>query len=189
MSSNALGERLKAARLAKGLTQLQVAKEVGIEKSFVSHWERGTRITPDPQGQYATIIANVLDVPLEEYHQLRSHDLARQRLGAMDGMPIQVALREYLIQASAGMDEGQVIAEINEALVLYVRHMFQEVEGVQWDDVRKNAEARAQAIASILSLGFILADMEQIDGYKAVVEQYLYRIDQLHQQRGTNDQV
>lgn len=39
----AFGERLKEVRLKKKLTQLQLAERSGIERTFISHIEAGSR--------------------------------------------------------------------------------------------------------------------------------------------------
>lgn len=38
-----MGEKLKAARLAAGLTQGQLAEKVGCQQRDVSRWENGSR--------------------------------------------------------------------------------------------------------------------------------------------------
>lgn len=37
-----MGEKLKAARKAAGLTQAQLAKLVGCDQNHISRWEKGT---------------------------------------------------------------------------------------------------------------------------------------------------
>lgn len=41
LSDNEIGERLKAARIEKGLTQTDLAKLLGVGQSAVGKWERG----------------------------------------------------------------------------------------------------------------------------------------------------
>lgn len=53
------GERLKAARKAKGLTQEQLAKIIGVAKSTLTGYEKGNR-EPDVLKIHA--LANALDV-------------------------------------------------------------------------------------------------------------------------------
>lgn len=38
-----MGEKLKAARLAAGLTQGQLAEQVGVQQRDISRWENGHR--------------------------------------------------------------------------------------------------------------------------------------------------
>ena len=38
-----MGEKLKAARLAAGLTQAQLAEKVGCQQRDISRWENGLR--------------------------------------------------------------------------------------------------------------------------------------------------
>ena len=38
-----MGEKLKTARLAAGLTQVQLAEKVGVQQRDISRWENGLR--------------------------------------------------------------------------------------------------------------------------------------------------
>jgi transcriptional regulator with XRE-family HTH domain len=40
----AIGERVKAVRLARGITREQLARMIGCSVSFLGHIERGTRV-------------------------------------------------------------------------------------------------------------------------------------------------
>lgn len=55
-------ERLKECRKAKGLSQEQLAKAVGVAKNTISVWERGER-QPRPDDIYKAAIE--LDVPMD----------------------------------------------------------------------------------------------------------------------------
>lgn len=61
-ATNTLGERLKAARDAKGLTQTQLADAVGQHQSTLAHWERG-KARPSPEK--VDLMAPVLGVATE----------------------------------------------------------------------------------------------------------------------------
>lgn len=40
------GQRLRILRESKGLSQAQLAKELGVSRSSVSYWEKGSRAFP-----------------------------------------------------------------------------------------------------------------------------------------------
>lgn len=60
-----LGEKIKAARKAKGWFQHDLAKKVGVEPPTVSRWEKD-HIQPDAQNMKA--IAEALDKPAEWFY-------------------------------------------------------------------------------------------------------------------------
>jgi transcriptional regulator with XRE-family HTH domain len=57
-----LGEQLKAARLAAGLSQQQVAEKVGVSRSTVSRYERGLAV---PDGRTLSALARALHVGVD----------------------------------------------------------------------------------------------------------------------------
>ncbi|MGI9861348.1 helix-turn-helix transcriptional regulator [Moorella naiadis] len=52
-----LGNRIKQKRLELGLTQEDVAKKIGVNRSTVSSWEIGRR---EPDGEILAKLANIL---------------------------------------------------------------------------------------------------------------------------------
>lgn len=60
----ALGGRIKALRVAKGLTQAELAEQCGYEPLTVSRFERGTY---SPGIDTLATIAEVLDVPMQDF--------------------------------------------------------------------------------------------------------------------------
>lgn len=58
--SAVVGKNIQASRKAKGLTQNQLAQELGVEVETVSRYERGLRAPSFPQLEK---ICSVLDVP------------------------------------------------------------------------------------------------------------------------------
>lgn len=58
---NSIGERLRAARKEKGLTQTELAERLGISFVGVSQWESGKR---NPKKETLVRLADVLDVPV-----------------------------------------------------------------------------------------------------------------------------
>ena len=45
---HAVGARIKAYRLSKGMSQVEFADRIGISKSYLNHIEAGRRRVPDP---------------------------------------------------------------------------------------------------------------------------------------------
>lgn len=58
-----LGQKIKKLRLDKGLSQLEVANEVGVARSAIAQYERGTKI---PNLLTGKAIAEVLGCSLDE---------------------------------------------------------------------------------------------------------------------------
>lgn len=58
-----LGENLKKIRLSKGITQISIAKTLGVDRSFVSNIENGKT---NPTLSTISSLAKVLGVTLSE---------------------------------------------------------------------------------------------------------------------------
>ena len=63
-----IGERIKAARNNRNITQKELAKRLNVSETFISQYERGIR---NPKIETLQKISNALEVPLE---QLRSQE-------------------------------------------------------------------------------------------------------------------
>ena len=61
--SKRLGENLKKIRTKKSITQIEIAKKLGVDRSFVSNIENGKT---NPTLSTITNLANALDVPVNE---------------------------------------------------------------------------------------------------------------------------
>ncbi|MFF2889043.1 helix-turn-helix domain-containing protein [Paenibacillus sp. NPDC057967] len=55
-------ERFKNLRLLKSVSQQDIATSLGVDRTIVSHWERGTRI---PSLEVACDLAEYFDVSLD----------------------------------------------------------------------------------------------------------------------------
>ncbi|WP_110930200.1 helix-turn-helix domain-containing protein [Paenibacillus bouchesdurhonensis] len=55
-------KRFKNLRLEKSISQQDIAASLGVDRSIVSHWERGTRI---PSLDIAYALADYFDVSLD----------------------------------------------------------------------------------------------------------------------------
>ena len=58
-----LGENLKKIRMSKDITQIEIAKTLGVDRSFVSNIENGKN---NPTLSTITNLANALKVPVED---------------------------------------------------------------------------------------------------------------------------
>jgi transcriptional regulator with XRE-family HTH domain len=61
--SKKLGENLKRVRIKKDITQIEIARRLGVDRSFVSNIENGKN---NPTLSTITSLAKVLDVPSTE---------------------------------------------------------------------------------------------------------------------------
>lgn len=61
--SKRLGENLKRIRTKKGITQIEIAKDLGADRSFVSNIENGKT---NPTLSTIANLAKALDVPVNE---------------------------------------------------------------------------------------------------------------------------
>jgi transcriptional regulator with XRE-family HTH domain len=61
--SKKLGENLKRIRTRKGVTQIEIAKKLAVNRSFVSNIENGKT---NPTLSTITNLANALGVPVNE---------------------------------------------------------------------------------------------------------------------------
>ena len=61
--SKKLGENLKRIRTGKGVTQIEIAKKLAVNRSFVSNIENGKT---NPTLSTITNLANALGVPVNE---------------------------------------------------------------------------------------------------------------------------
>ena len=58
-----IGERLRAARLQAGLTQLQLGERIGRDHRTIHRWEYAHRV---PNLEDLLLIADALDIPLAD---------------------------------------------------------------------------------------------------------------------------
>jgi transcriptional regulator with XRE-family HTH domain len=91
----AMGERLRAARLARNLTLRELAQRLGVSPSMISQIETG-RASPSVSTLYS--IASELDVSLDE---LLFND-RRPPAGQADGSAATAGADRYVQRATAG---------------------------------------------------------------------------------------
>ena len=61
-----ISKNIKKYREEKGLSQTELANELGYDRSTVAKWENGSL---KPFAETLNAIANVLDVPIERFYE------------------------------------------------------------------------------------------------------------------------
>ena len=59
-----LGQRIKELRIEKGLTQMQLAKAVGVSQKAVDYWERNVN---EPKSSYIIALVNIFEISFDEF--------------------------------------------------------------------------------------------------------------------------
>ena len=66
-----IGKRIKAARLAKGLTQVQLADKLNVTQKYLSRWETGERV---PALESIKILCEVLEISADYLIGIKKHE-------------------------------------------------------------------------------------------------------------------
>lgn len=105
--SSVIGDRIRAYREARGLSQVELARELGITKSYLSHIEAGRRSLPE---RMAEILGEELDrgdAQMTTYfvavHSLRTGLLA----SPMRGTTVRATSPENALRAAALLPSSQ----------------------------------------------------------------------------------
>ncbi len=59
-----IGERIKELRLEKGLSQLKLAKLIGVSQKAVDYWERGVN---EPKATYIINLVKTFELSFDEF--------------------------------------------------------------------------------------------------------------------------
>ena len=59
-----LGERIKELRIEKSLSQMQLAKIVGVSQKAIDYWERSVN---EPKASYVIALVKTFDVSFDEF--------------------------------------------------------------------------------------------------------------------------
>ena len=59
-----IGERIKELRLEKGLSQLKLAKLIGVSQKAVDYWERGVN---EPKASYIIKLVKTFELSFDEF--------------------------------------------------------------------------------------------------------------------------
>mgnify|MGYP006282025043 FL=1 len=102
-------DRLKQARAKKGLSQNQLAKEVGVHVTNISRYERGEN---RPTSQVLTKLANVLDVTADYLMHGSLDDLASSSITDKE------LLAQFKKVASLSNERKAIVKELIEAFLI-----------------------------------------------------------------------
>jgi transcriptional regulator with XRE-family HTH domain len=111
-----LGQRIRQARLQRGVTGAQLAEYIGVSANYISELERG--IKKNPSMQVIAGMAEVLHVPVDYFFGVTDKSLHHY-------IPADLSsyVREQIIEpyGTPGKAEGLSDKEIMDALMQYVR--------------------------------------------------------------------
>lgn len=97
-ATNPLGERIRAARTAAGLTQYELAVQIGVMPSTANRWEKGKSA---PRVRQARLLSELLGLPVTHFQpeppaspeHFTLEDLARAFQSALQGAKSESAQR------------------------------------------------------------------------------------------------
>lgn len=58
-----IGANIKELRLERGLTQAELAKEIGVSQKAIDYWEHGTN---EPKASYIILLADFFGISCDE---------------------------------------------------------------------------------------------------------------------------
>lgn len=59
-----IGERIKELRIENGLSQMQLAKLIGVSQKAIDYWERNVN---EPKASYIIALVNTFSVSFDEF--------------------------------------------------------------------------------------------------------------------------
>ena len=59
-----IGEKIKELRIEKSLSQMQLAKLIGVSQKAVDYWERNVN---EPKASYIIALVKVFDISFDEF--------------------------------------------------------------------------------------------------------------------------
>ena len=59
-----LGERIKELRIEKGLSQMQLAKTIGVSQKAIDYWERNIN---EPKASYIIALVKTFELSFDEF--------------------------------------------------------------------------------------------------------------------------
>ncbi len=59
-----LGKQIKEMRLEKGLSQAQLAKEIGVSQKAIDYWERNVN---EPKASYIVALVKYFEITYDEF--------------------------------------------------------------------------------------------------------------------------
>lgn len=61
-----IGQRIKELRLEKGLSQIQLAKQIGVSQKAIDYWERSVN---EPKSSYIIAIVNFFGLSFDSFFE------------------------------------------------------------------------------------------------------------------------
>lgn len=61
-----IGERIKELRVEKNLTQMQLAKQIGVSQKAIDYWERGIN---EPKAGYVISLVKFFSITFDEFFE------------------------------------------------------------------------------------------------------------------------
>ena len=59
-----IGEKIKELRIEKGLSQMQLAKIIGVSQKAIDYWERNVN---EPKASYIISLVKLFDISFDEF--------------------------------------------------------------------------------------------------------------------------
>ena len=59
-----IGERIKELRIEKGLSQMQLAKSIGVSQKAIDYWERNVN---EPKASYIIALVHIFELSFDEF--------------------------------------------------------------------------------------------------------------------------
>jgi len=118
-----LGQRIRQARLSRGVTGAQLAEHIGVSANYISELERG--IKKNPSMQVVAGLSDVLRFPVDYFFGLEGRGLQRYIPADLSGFVRERILAPYSSGANA---EELSDEEMMDALMQYVRNTREKLE-------------------------------------------------------------
>ena len=61
-----IGEKIKELRLEKGMTQMQLAKQIGVSQKAINYWERSVN---EPKASYIVSLVKFFSITFDEFFE------------------------------------------------------------------------------------------------------------------------
>ncbi|MBQ7373704.1 MAG: helix-turn-helix transcriptional regulator [Clostridia bacterium] len=59
-----IGEKIKELRISAGLTQMQLAKSIGVSQKAIDYWERNVN---EPKSSYVIALVKTFDLSFDDF--------------------------------------------------------------------------------------------------------------------------
>ena len=121
-----IGKSIKAARIAKGLTQKELADKIGVKYQNFYGWENGKHV---PTTKYLSMIAKYTDVTIEQLMKGRLSE-KNQKIDIVTGVldNQQKSLISEIVEGSLANDPRiRLIDKQLEELINYIRSLSKDI--------------------------------------------------------------